>query len=432
MVMNRDDLTTGASMDFTPPVSAFTEQFSNMSVNDKQWPDLGRDGDSGSACGGHGRRRRLDDRERRTRDSPRELTWEERIRKGAVQKERVEQRGFDRTERNDRDNRESNSLNGRYKGQRNGRSIGTGKTENNVKNPPLPPVQERCPTANRSSRDHPSRSFASRGNRVADKLCNFDMGPRLTDAQTPLSYRQGIPLLVSRNAYYPARPPPFVCIPQQDQRFRNTWLDASLAINYPSIPLMDCAYAPCYRSRPPASGRSGYRYQCSRSNPAREIAKLRVQLSSSMKLGNYEPNVVKSEHANDSEEVWESETEEEKQKRWDSGVYWPFEKANLEKKRLEEEEKKRLEEEKMKRLEEEEKKKPEEEEEKRLEEEENGKLGEEEKTKLVEEEKRELEESQPAKETLEDAEDKTAGEDCAPKAEKSAETETVLLKEVAS
>ncbi|EPB71024.1 hypothetical protein ANCCEY_09883 [Ancylostoma ceylanicum] len=89
----RDDLTTGASMDFTPPVSAFTEQFSNMSVNDKQWPDLGRDGDSGSACGGHGRRRRLDDRERRTRDSPRELTWEERIRKGAVQKERVEQRG---------------------------------------------------------------------------------------------------------------------------------------------------------------------------------------------------------------------------------------------------------------------------------------------------------------------------------------------------
>ncbi|KAL6724083.1 hypothetical protein Aduo_019014 [Ancylostoma duodenale] len=411
-------------MDFTPPVSAFTEQFNNMSVNDKQWPDLGRDGDSGSACGGHGRRRRLDDRDRRTRDSPRELTWEERIRKGAVQKERVEQRGFDRTDRNDRDNRENNSLNGRYKGQRSARSVGNGKTENNGKDQSLPPVQERCPTANRSSRDHPSRSFGSRGNRVVDKLCNFDMAPRLMDAQTPLNYRQGIPLLVSRNAYYPARPPPFVCIPQQDQRFRNTWLDASLAINYPSIPLMDCAYTPCYRSRPPASGRSGYRYQCSKSNPAREIAKLRVQLNSNMKVGSYEPNMVKSEHTNDDEEVWESETEEEKQKRWDAGVYWPFERENLEKKRLEEEEKKRLEEEEKKRLEEGENKSTEEDEKKCREEEENSKLG--------EEEKREFEESQPAEETLENAESKSTGEDCDSKGEKSAETETALLKEVAS
>lgn len=145
---------------------------------------------------------------------------------------------------------------------------------------------------------------------------------------------------------------------------------------------MDCAFTPCYRSRLPASGRSGYRYQCSKNNPAKEIAKLRVQLNNNMRVGSYEPNMVKSQHvSNEDEEMWESETEEEKRKRWNAGVYWPFEKANLEKKLLEEEK---------------------------------------------------LEESRLEKKPLENIEGITTGEDCKPQSLNSGKAGLDLLKEAAS
>lgn len=71
-----------------------TTHWEDPSLPAQQWPGLGQDGDGTCGPGGQGRRRRTDDRDRRARESPKELTWEERIRKGAVQKERVEQRGY--------------------------------------------------------------------------------------------------------------------------------------------------------------------------------------------------------------------------------------------------------------------------------------------------------------------------------------------------
>ncbi|ETN74891.1 hypothetical protein NECAME_12658 [Necator americanus] len=116
-----------------------------------------------------------------------------------------------------------------------------------------------------------------------------------------------------------------MCVPRQHQRFRNTWLDASFGINYPSIPMMDYNFTPC-QGYGGLRFASGHRYQYGK-NPAREIAKMRVQLTSAIRAGTYEPGVVKNERvSNEDEEVWETETEDEKRKRWNVGVYWPFEK----------------------------------------------------------------------------------------------------------
>ncbi|VDK54470.1 unnamed protein product [Cylicostephanus goldi] len=134
----RDEPPIGPSANLAPPVGSFTDQFSKMSVQDKHWPGLGKDGDNTSG-GGSARRRRLEERERRTRASPRELTWEERIRKGAVQKERVEQRG---SEKSERENRESSSVSGRgaHKSQRGGRLPESGKIENGGRDAEISPV----------------------------------------------------------------------------------------------------------------------------------------------------------------------------------------------------------------------------------------------------------------------------------------------------
>uniref|UniRef100_A0A1I7XHF9 Uncharacterized protein n=1 Tax=Heterorhabditis bacteriophora TaxID=37862 RepID=A0A1I7XHF9_HETBA len=156
----RDDLVAGASAVFTPPVNSFADQFGNLSLHDnkvyanfnvfififsiilltlydiilcvkivlpenklkgqdgivgqwenkstlaaQQWPGLGQEGNeqTGTIGQSKGKKRVGDDRERRSREEPRELTWDERLRKAAVQKERVEQRG---TERGDRDSRD--------------------------------------------------------------------------------------------------------------------------------------------------------------------------------------------------------------------------------------------------------------------------------------------------------------------------------------
>ncbi|KAK6034664.1 hypothetical protein COOONC_27836 [Cooperia oncophora] len=154
----RDDLAAGASAVFTPPVSTFADQFSNISITEKdgevlttqwedsttlaaqQWPGLGQDGDGGGAQAGQGRRRRTDDRDRRARESPKELTWDERIRKGAVQKERVEQRGLERPERTERDGRDNNSGKGHQKGQRGGRYAAPARSERMGREPILSPI----------------------------------------------------------------------------------------------------------------------------------------------------------------------------------------------------------------------------------------------------------------------------------------------------
>ncbi|KAK6763188.1 hypothetical protein RB195_023777 [Necator americanus] len=286
-----------------------------LDADDKQqWPGLGQDGNNGNACDGHGKRR-FEGRERRTRDSPRELTWEERIRKGAVQKERVEQRGFNRSDRSGRDGRENNSSSGRQKARRRERlESRTGEiyAKDSVLSTTL---GERCPTANRNYRDQPSRSFGPRGSCPANKLCTFDVRTRTVDVPASVHYGHGIPLLVSRNTYYPSPPNSLMCVPRQHQRFRNTWLDASFGINYPSIPMMDYNFTPC-QGYGGLRFASGHRYQYGK-NPAREIAKMRVQLTSAIRAGTYEPGVVKNERvSNEDEEVWETETEDEKRKRW--------------------------------------------------------------------------------------------------------------------
>lgn len=273
----RDDLAAGASAVFTPPVSTFADQFSNISIHEKdgetltthwedpslpaqQWPGLGQDGDGTCGPGGQGRRRRTDDRDRRARESPKELTWEERIRKGAVQKERVEQRGTERTERPDRDSRENSLGNGRPRGQRGGRYTVPTRCERVEREPILSPVLgER--EANMYRNGQAVRTPTYRGGRVGDRGGHFDVGPRMMQMRAPPYYNHGVPLLMTRGTYY--RPgPPLVCVPQQDQRFRNTWLDANLGLNYPSVHMVDYAFGPCggYRSRPTSGGRGGYRY----------------------------------------------------------------------------------------------------------------------------------------------------------------------------
>ncbi|KAK6763189.1 hypothetical protein RB195_023777 [Necator americanus] len=250
-----------------------------LDADDKQqWPGLGQDGNNGNACDGHGKRR-FEGRERRTRDSPRELTWEERIRKGAVQKERVEQRGFNRSDRSGRDGRENNSSRfGAFNYLRSG----------------------------------DEKSMITVGEMSNGKS---QLSTRTVDVPASVHYGHGIPLLVSRNTYYPSPPNSLMCVPRQHQRFRNTWLDASFGINYPSIPMMDYNFTPC-QGYGGLRFASGHRYQYGK-NPAREIAKMRVQLTSAIRAGTYEPGVVKNERvSNEDEEVWETETEDEKRKRW--------------------------------------------------------------------------------------------------------------------
>lgn len=100
------------------------------------------------------------------------------------------------------------------------------------------------------------RTPTYRGGRVGDRGGHFDVGPRMMQMRAPPYYNhgsflrqmcssiryyailfllfEGVPLLMTRGTYY--RPgPPLVCVPQQDQRFRNTWLDANLGLNYPSV-----------------------------------------------------------------------------------------------------------------------------------------------------------------------------------------------------
>ncbi|KAK6031994.1 hypothetical protein OSTOST_01840, partial [Ostertagia ostertagi] len=349
----RDDLAAGASAVFTPPVSTFADQFSNISITEKdgevlttqwedsatlaaqQWPGLGQDGDGGGASAGQGRRRRTDDRERRARESPKELTWEERIRKGAVQKERVEQRGLERPERIERDGRDNISGNGRHKGQRGGRYGAPARSERSGREPILSPVLgER--DGNPCRNGQTMRIAGARGNRAGDRPSHYDTGPRMVPLRPPQYYSHGVPLLMARGAYYRTGPPPVVCVPQQDQRFRNTWLDANLGINYPSVQMVDYAFTPCcggYRPRPISSGRSGYRYPSK--NPYKEATKAHSNEQASCEADHNEKAHAAAEHDEslkaDEEETWESENEEEKQNRWTNNMYWPYDKEKPEK-----------------------------------------------------------------------------------------------------
>ncbi|WKY14102.1 hypothetical protein Q1695_000004 [Nippostrongylus brasiliensis] len=329
----RDDLAAGASAVFTPPVSTFADQFSNMSIIEKdgevlntswedcatlpsqQWPGLGQDGDGGGVPGGQGRRRKTEDRDRRGRESPKELTWEERIRKGAVQKERVEQRGLEKPEKTERDVREINLGSGRQRGQRgrptnpDGCRIQRGGSARLPLLSPVPPI-ERENTQCRHGQA--VRISAPRSNRLCERDGHFDAGPpRMVPMHAPQYYNHGAPLLMGRGAYY--RPgPPVVCVPQQDQRFRNTWLDANLGLNYPQVQMVDYAFSPCcvFRARPNFGGRSGYRCTSRYANSARDSTRTQP----------HEGGVRETKV--DEEEVWLCEAEEEKQNRCANNVDW--------------------------------------------------------------------------------------------------------------
>ncbi|KAJ1364294.1 hypothetical protein KIN20_024357 [Parelaphostrongylus tenuis] len=342
----RDDLAAGASAVFTPPASTFAEQFSNLSVNDRwentgtlsmqQWPGL-EQGRNDGAPGSHGDRRRTEGRERYARLSPKELTWEERIRKGAVQKERIEQRGLERHERTERDSRESNSGGGRHKGQRGGARSGiAAKTERAQREHLSSSVsgeRDVAPCRNqmmmRGSRTH--------GSRQGDKKCHIERTP-LLQLRPPPYYRQGIPPLMAQNVYYHSAPNLVPCMAPQDQRFRNTWLDANLVLNYSSVPMVDYAVlAPCcgLRLRPPSRGRSGYRIPTKHSQNAKETSKTRSEDQDSPGADQGGEDVraggLKRDESLkvDTEEGSEYETEEQKQKVHNDSMYRPFEKKAI-------------------------------------------------------------------------------------------------------
>ncbi|KAK6034663.1 hypothetical protein COOONC_27835 [Cooperia oncophora] len=172
---------------------------------------------------------------------------------------------------------------------------------------------------------------ATRGNRAGERPTHFDTGPRMLPLRAPQYYSHGVPLLMARGAYYrTGPPPPVVCVPQQDQRFRNTWLDANLGINYPSVPMVDYSFTPCcggYRPRPNSGGRSGYRYPSK--NSYKEVKPHSNEQTSCEADQNEKNRGVAAEHDEsskaDEEEVWESENEEEKQNRWTgNNMCWPY------------------------------------------------------------------------------------------------------------
>ncbi|VDO54842.1 unnamed protein product [Haemonchus placei] len=331
----RDDLAAGASAVFTPPVSTFADQFSNISITEKdgellttqwenptilaaqQWPGLGQDGGGGGASVGQERRRRADERQLHARESSKELTWEERIRKGAVQKERVEQRGLERPERTERDGRENNSGNVRHKGQRGGRYGVPSRSDRLGRETILSPI-----LGDRD--DYPCRNGqtirSTRGNRTVERTIHHDIGARIVPMRVPQYYSHGVPLFMARGAYYRAGPPPVVCIPQQDQRFRNTWLDASLGINYPSVQMVDYSYTPCcgvYRTRPTSGGRSGCRYASNNLCKENVNAQCNEQTSIETDQSRRAQSAVENNDLSKAdEEDWDAEIKEQKRSRW--------------------------------------------------------------------------------------------------------------------
>ncbi|XGW34901.1 hypothetical protein V3C99_018727 [Haemonchus contortus] len=346
----RDDLAAGASAVFTPPVSTFADQFSNISITEKdgeslttqwenptilaaqQWPGLGQDGGGGGASVGQERRRRADERQLHARESSKELTWEERIRKGAVQKERVEQRGLERPERTERDGRENNSGNVRHKGQRGGRYGVPSRSDRLGRETILSPI-----LGDRD--DYPCRNGqtirSTRGNRTVERPIHHDTGARIVPMRAPQYYSHGVPLLMARGAYYRAGPPPVVCIPQQDQRFRNTWLDASLGINYPSVQMVDYSFTPCcggYRTRPISGVRSGCRYASK--NLCKENVKSQCNEQTSIETDRSRraQNAVENNDLSkaDEEEDWDAEIKEQKRSRWPRNRCWPYDREEPE------------------------------------------------------------------------------------------------------
>ncbi|KJH42233.1 hypothetical protein DICVIV_11785 [Dictyocaulus viviparus] len=334
----RDDLVAGASAVFTPPASTFAEQFSSLSVHEKQWSNLGQS-KNGGVSGCQGGRRRIDACDRHGHQSSKELTWDERIRKGAVQKERVEQRGLDKSDKSEkmeRDCRDTNLGSSRRRGQRGGRST-ISNSEPVAR--PLPSFAQRDMVSCKNGRDQMiNRSSRAHCYRSGDKKNPFERRQRIMELRSPQYYHQGIPLMMSQGSYYNAGPNPLPCMAQQDQRFRNTWLDANFGLNYNHIQMNDYStFAPRgQRCRPHSRGRSGYRYAgrsgyhySGRSQFAKESSKTRSEDQSALDRNQsvgIRSDIKQDESPKvDEEDVWEFQTKDREQKRNSPLIYWPFE-----------------------------------------------------------------------------------------------------------
>ncbi|CAI4226003.1 unnamed protein product [Auanema sp. JU1783] len=228
----------------------FSDQFNTMTIHDsykthrdigqwdnkpnlhsQQWPGLGQQDDAS--------RNKKHDRDRRPREDARELTWDERLRKAQVHKERVEQNGEKvERERFEQMDRNRGSLRGRG-GRAGFRGIDNrdNRARDGENNRFLPNILH--DSQNRGGFRGRGAMANGRGGNVGPPIGPPPMNPVIYQGQPSVLFQTRGAQFVQGPSPHP--PPHHLVNVPQDERFKNTWLDANAYYPYP-VPFAPMPY----------------------------------------------------------------------------------------------------------------------------------------------------------------------------------------------